>query len=212
MRIIQTAVIQNTRNYAGTADYQLVYGMIVSAIQNMQNPPGSGTFLLRERAPGAKKRAGRTVNGVDAIKTGFMEYLRAIVGWNFEERVTSTLGACDAVYHFQSGRKPFIVEWETGNISSTHRATNRILTAIMRNDASGGVVILPSAEMYAHLTDRIGNFREMEPYIDLYRQLDMLSVEPYFFGYIEIEQDGLSDTISYLSGRNDGLALISRQP
>ena len=81
----------------------------------------------------------------------------------------------------------------------------------MRNDASGGVVILPSAGMYAHLTDRIGNFHEMEPYIDLYRQLDSLSVEPYFLGYIVIEQDGLSSTIPYLSGRNDGFALIGRQ-
>ncbi len=66
--------------------------------------------------------------------------------------------------------------------------------------------------MYAHLTDRIGNFREMEPYIDLYRRLDSLSTEPYFFGYVEIEQDGLSNSIEYLSGRIDGLALISRQP
>lgn len=212
MKIIQTAIVQNTQNYTGTNDYRLVREMIYKAIQNMQNPAGSGTFLLRARTPGVKKQAGHTVNGVNPIKTGFMEYLHTVAGWEFEERVTPTLGACDAVFHFPSGRKPFIVEWETGNISSTHRATNRILTAILRNDASGGVVILPSAKMYAHLTDRIGNFHEMEPYIDLYRRLDSLSTEPYFFGYVEIEQDGLSNSIDYLPGKIDGLAQISRQP
>jgi type-2 restriction enzyme bamHI len=212
MKIIQTAIVQNTQNYTDTNDYRLVREMIYKAIQNMQNPAGSGTFLLRARTPGVKKQAGHTVNGVNPIKTGFMEYLHTVAGWEFEERVTPTLGACDAVFHFPSGRKPFIVEWETGNISSTPRATNRILTAILRNDASGGVVILPSAKMYAHITDRIGNFHEMEPYIDLYRRLDSLSTEPYFFGYVEIEQDGLSNSIDYLPGKIDGLAQISRQP
>lgn len=92
MKIIQTAIIYNTQNYTDTDDYRAVRGMITTAIQNMQNPPGSGTFLLRERTPGAKKQAGRTVNGVNAIKTGFMEYLHTVAGWKFEERVTPTSG------------------------------------------------------------------------------------------------------------------------
>jgi len=56
------------------------------------------------------------------------------------------------------------IEWETGNISSSHRSINKMCMALAGNLLDAAVLIVPSARLYPHLTDRIGNVRELEPY------------------------------------------------
>lgn len=204
MKIDDWIVIHDTRGYSSTEDFSVIEKMLKTAIQQTDNPPGSGKFLLRP-ASGKGKKAGVSVNGVKPIKLPFLRNLiTQSERWKTERKVDPQLGACDITYFYDDERLPFIVEWETGNISSTHRAVNRILSTIMRGNASGGVVILPSKEMYRHLTDRIGNAREVEPYFDLWRKADNLTDEPYYFAFVVIEQDGLSEDVPYLPGGADG--------
>lgn len=213
MRITEWIVIHDTQGYSETEDFKELEAMITNAILGMHNPPGSGKFLLRPSSAGKVddvtrkklgKLSGKTVNGVKAIKEPFIDYLTAISGWKTEEKVDLGLGECDVVYFYDDERLPFIVEWETGNISSTHRAVNRILSSIMRGMASGGVLILPSRDMYPHLTDRVGNAGEIQGYIDLWKKADNLSDKPYYFAFVVIEQDELSDTVPYFAAGKDG--------
>ncbi|SES35074.1 hypothetical protein [Corynebacterium cystitidis] len=211
MKIVDWKILQDQGGYSQSTEFLQVREMIERAIQANDNPPGTGRFLLRPRAVDQatgrdlKKQAGVTVNGVVPIKKGFIDNLRD-QGWQFEKSVHPGLGKCDAVFDFRGEVRPFIVEWETGNISSSHRAANRILMAILDGHASGGVVVLPSKDMYLHLTDRIGNLNEMEPYFDLYRKVENLSSDPFLFGFVVVEQDGLSSEVPYFKGGRDGLA------
>jgi len=72
-------------------------------------------------------------------------------------------GPIDAVKEMPDGRY-FSVEWETGNISSSHRALNKMAVGLLDGMLVGGILILPSRDMYQYLTDRIGNYAEIEPY------------------------------------------------
>jgi hypothetical protein len=65
---------------------------------------------------------------------------------------------------FQVKDRLFCVEWETGNISSSHRAINKMALGILKDILIGGVLILPTRKMYSYLTDRVGNFPELAPY------------------------------------------------
>lgn len=204
MKIRDWIVIHDTNGYSSTEDFSVIEKMLRNAIQKTDNPPGTGKFLLRP-ANGKGKKAGVSVNGVKPIKLPFLRNLKLQSDhWKPEQKVDPSLGACDISYFYDDGRLPFIVEWETGNISSTHRAVNRILSTILRGKASGGVVILPSKEMYPHLTDRIGNAREVAPYFDLWRKADNLTDTPYYFAFVVIEQDELSEAVPYLPGGADG--------
>ncbi|WP_404289210.1 MULTISPECIES: PDDEXK family nuclease [Bacillus amyloliquefaciens group] len=56
----------------------------------------------------------------------------------------------------------------------------------------GGVLILPSREMYTHLTDRVGNYRELSPYFDVWRKANY-PIKQGFLSVTEIEHDSLTD-------------------
>ncbi|WP_411810453.1 PDDEXK family nuclease [Bacillus halotolerans] len=90
----------------------------------MENPKGSGEFRLFR---------GENMNGVKPIKETFMTYLAAR---NLQEEYSidlvvsiTRLGPIDAVKI--SNNYIFAVEWETGNIASSHRALNKITTGIL---------------------------------------------------------------------------------
>lgn len=57
------------------------------------------------------------------------------------------------------------------NISSSHRALNKICMGIIDGHLAGGVLILPDRDLYKFLTQRIGNYRELAPYFPVYRNL-----------------------------------------
>lgn len=170
-------------------------------INQMQHPVGSGKYLLY----GEKKG-----NGVKPIKDSFLHDLRQH-GWLLEHRVdvgvTNTKpGPIDAV--FPIGNKFYAVEWETGNISSSHRAINKIVKGILSGKLIGGVLILPSRTMYEYLTDRVGNFRELSPYFDVWKEANYDITEGYLH-VIEIEHDGLTSDSNLRIGKGtDGRALV----
>lgn len=183
MKVIQIVTLFE-RNGANKQTIQGLLDQIRSSIEKMEHPHGSGKFLLYNRRKG---------NGVKPIKDSFLNDLLKF-NWLLEHRVyvgvTAKPGPIDAV--FPIGRHFFAVEWETGNIASSHRAINKIVIGLLTNQLLGGVLILPSRNMYDYLTDRIGNFRELQPYFDVWRRANYDVDEGYIY-VIEIEHDGLTD-------------------
>lgn len=102
------------------------------------------------------------------------------------------------------GTLPFVVEWETGNISSSHRAINRIGLGIFERYVSGGVLILPSEKLAPYLTDRIGNEPELRPYHPLWRQ--WTRADPAYFAIIAVEHDSIAWDVPRVPKMTDGRA------
>lgn len=105
-----------------------------------------------------------------------------------------------------------IVEWETGNISSSHRSLNKMCLALMSNVADAAVLVVPSWYLYPHLTDRIGNIRELQPYFYFWSQMSKL-VERGLLSVIEVEHDELfksTDEGEFLLLGTDGRSQKSR--
>ena len=76
-------------------------------------------------------------------------------------------GPVDAVKVLIGGGT-FVAEWETGNVSSSHRALNKLALGLMEGVVRAGVLVVPSREMGRWITDRTGNFPEIEPYFPIY--------------------------------------------
>ena len=196
MKITQATNLVDKGQFLQTDEYKIIESNINEAIRAIEHPIGSGGFFLFEKKQG---------NGVKPIKEAFIEKLNQL-GWKDEKiadpfikgrRIDSTLKLNNGKY--------FGVEWETGNISSSHRALNRLALGIMEGVLEGGILVLPSREMYYYLTDRIGNFQELKPYFKIWSSLNFTEG---MLQEIEIEHDGVSDTIPPIAKGTDGRALI----
>ena len=75
---------------------------------------------------------------------------------------------------------------------------------ILKGNLIGGVLVLPSRKMYHYLTDRVGNFQEIEPYLPLWKSLN---VKEGYLAIIEIEHDGVSKKVKRIPKGTDGRAL-----
>ena len=128
------------------------------------------------------------------------------LGWNLETRFSPTHekrpGPIDATC-VEKG-KLLCVEWETGNISSSHRALNKLALGLITGEFIGGVLIIPSRAMYFYLTDRIGNYAEIQPYFPVWQAL---SIKEGVLAVIEIEHDALSVDVPHITKGTDGRAL-----
>jgi hypothetical protein len=146
----------------------------------------------------------RMGNGVVPIKNNFIKYLKEM-GWLPENKMSLALGMnpgpIDAVK--LTGGEPFAVEWETGNISSSHRALNKIALGIIQKQIIGGVLILPTRNFSQFLTDRIGNYQEIAPYFPMYNHLQ---IEEGVICVIGIEQDGIDLAAPAIPKGKDGNA------
>ena len=104
-------------------------------------------------------------------------------------------GVGDLDFWFQTdGEFATAVEWETGNISSSHRSLNKLCLALMGGLIDAGVLIVPSVMLYPHLTNRIGNIRELQPYFYFWNRFGTL-VERGLLAVVEVEHDGLWSTL-----------------
>jgi hypothetical protein len=130
----------------------------------------------------------------------------AAFGWDLETPLDIATvkrpGAMDATYRLKD--QFFCVEWETGNISSSHRAINKMALGILKGILAGGILIVPTRAMYKYLTDRIGNLLELEPYFPLWRSLD---VKEGFLAVIAIEHDAVSREVPRIPKGTNGRAL-----
>lgn len=120
-----------------------------------------------------------------------------------KNRFGQALGDFDAV--LPGPAKPIVAEWETGNVSSSHRSMNKLTMLVADGLISAGTLVVPSRRLYGFLTDRIGNIQELEPYFKLWTSV------PCKEGILEIvviEQDAESFDVPRIpkmtAGRSSG--------
>jgi hypothetical protein len=202
MKVVRTEYLLDLGGFSQSPEWEKIRSQVMEAIRLVQWPPNSGSFTLHDEA-GKGRGEG---NGVKPIKTACMMHLKA-QGWELEPALdvatVTRPGPIDAARRV--GDRFFCVEWETGNISSSHRALNKIALGVIKKVLIGGVLIVPTREMYHYLTDRVGNFRELEPYFPLWRAL---KAEEGLLAVIAIEHDGVSKSVPRIPKGTDGRALM----
>jgi Restriction endonuclease BamHI len=124
----------------------------------------------------------------------------------YREPITSKFGGFDFITAGPNGAK-IAIEWETGNISSSHRSMNKLAIALASGLIEVGVLIVPSRELYEHLTDRIGNIGELSGYLSMWESLKV-TVAKGLLAISVVEQDELTDdpSFQYLPVGKDGRA------
>jgi hypothetical protein len=146
----------------------------------------------------------RRGNGVTPIKNNFIHHLSSS-GWLPERSMALARGMnpgpIDAIKSTRHGI--FAVEWETGNISSSHRALNKIAVGILQKQIIGGILILPIKKLSQYLTDRIGNYEELAPYFPLYKALQ---ISEGIIGVIGVDFDDTSFDAPTIPKGKDGNA------
>ena len=201
MKIVTMETLIEVGSFTQTPGWKTIQNHIVQSIKAIEWPAGSGSFTLHDQ-PGKKRGQG---SGVKPIKVAFMQNLGSL-GWNLETRLDIATvkrpGAMDATYRVKD--RFFCVEWETGNISSSHRALNKMALGILNGILIGGILIVPTRAMYKYLTDRVGNLAELEPYFPLWRSL---SVEEGFLAVLAIEHDAVSTSVPRIPKGTNGRAL-----
>ncbi len=186
MKIVQVHTLIRRGKYAKSRHWLRTRRQIHRAVRKCAWPPGSAEFTIYPES-GKKRGEG---NGVGPIKNEFVKELKRC-GWSIEGPAKNSfgkaLGDFDAV--LPSPHKPIVVEWEAGNISSSHRSMNKMTMLVADGVISAGTLVVPSRKLYVYLTDRIGNIQELEPYFRLWKSV------PCKDGVLEIvviEQDGES--------------------
>ena len=203
MRLIKWETIVDKPNAAFEKVRDRLFKDIKKAIQAVVWPPGASTFTIR---PESGKGRGEG-NGVKPIKEAFVALLEER-GWIPEQdypKVNPALrppGPFDAFFVLP-GVVPFVAEWETGNVSSSHRALNKIVMGMHDECISGGVLVLPTRKIAKYLTDRVGNFEEIEPYFRFWEK----AASTGYLAVIAVEHDAESDKVPRIRKGTDGRAL-----
>ena len=202
MRFVDLMLLINRGEFSKSKAWNRIVSDLRESIEDIEWPPGSGKFILYDDT-GRGRGEG---NGVVPIKRMFQANLEKR-GWELEKKIDITTykspGKIDAVLEVNG--KYFAVEWETGNISSSHRALNKMALGLLRKKLVGGILVLPTRKMYRYLTDRVGNFAEIEPYLELWKSLN---IDEGVLGIIKVEHDGVSKNVPRIPKGTNGRALI----
>lgn len=212
MRIIEALDIIGAGRFPTTRTWGRAIADVEAAISQADWPFGSGSFSLNpEPAIDRKGRPDRHPNGVMPIKVPMIRHLESR-GWEtealpelpvgFEGRDVLTTGDLDALLFDQDRYVGF--EWETGNVSSTHRAVNKLLDGITRETLSGGILVLAMRATQRYLTDRVGNFEEIAPYFELWSRYPVPDGALRVYG---VGHDELDPSAPHIPKGKDGRAL-----
>jgi hypothetical protein len=202
VKIVHIETILSRGAFSKSAHWKKTRDDIHKAVRRCAWPPGSDKFTIYPES-GKKRGEG---NGVVPIRDEFIKELKKLE-WTIEGKAKNALGASvgdfDAVLPGPGG--PVVVEWETGNISSSHRSMNKLTLFVSTGIIAAGVLVIPSRKLYVYLTDRIGNYQEIEPYVVLWKSV------PCKEGVLEIvviEQDAESRKVRKIpkmtAGRSAG--------
>jgi hypothetical protein len=226
MRISHTYVLLEQGDFSNTAIWSEAREGVLDSVRNVYWPPGNDEFLVSPEENG---------NGVNPITEQFEANLDKRPHWEstgrkwlsglLEER--GILGEAlekmgeyyddpldfisspwfDAMKEVEMDGKPglIVAEWETGNISSSHRSLNRITLGLVSGIIHGGLIVLPNRELYHYLTDRIGNYRELKPYFIIWESLAH-EVENGIIEVVVVEHDGVSDSAPPIGKLTDGMS------
>ncbi len=196
MRIIHRETLISNAPFNRSALWRRINREIEQSIRAVVWPPESDRFLIHPQS-GKKRGEG---SGVVPIKNACMASLRRF-GWDTRDRQNPL--KFDAV-KYVDGENFFGLEWETGNISSSHRAINRILRGHKDGILVGGAVVLPSRNLAQYLTDRVGNYEELEPYFSVWR--DVVWDDGIMMIY-KVEHDATDEGAPRIPKGTDGRAL-----
>lgn len=228
MKWLRTLIVFDQGDVVSTADWSTIHDSYVRSIQSIDYPKGTGTLTLRRKVKRPDGQWNR--NGVVYLKRRFLDHMTRTEGWRAEvgfdlgrnrtptevhlypglatyrEPITSEFGDFDLVTTAPSGTH-VAIEWETGNISSSHRSMNKLAIALSTGKVQAGVLIVPSRDLYEHLTDRIGNIGELSGYISMWKNLEA-RVTRGLLAISVVEHDALTDNrkFPYLPRGKDGRA------
>ena len=130
MKLVEFHDILNPQRFLTSKPLLKAWADVQAAIRATDWPHGTGTFTIFPE---------KHANGVDPIKTPCLKKLDDL-GWKTEKLPTIkegilTCGDLDALLDTSEGQVAF--EWETGNISSSHRAINKLLLTSQVGDLLG---------------------------------------------------------------------------
>jgi len=197
LKIIKEVSLISRGGFEKSQEWSIIQSEIRSAIDLIVYPTGASNFTINPTRHG---------NGVKPIKNACMNALQENFGWELETKITYATrspGRVDATKRLNGDF--FALEWETGNISSSHRAVNKMVLGLLRGVFLGSALVLPSRKLYAYLTDRIGNYEELEPYFDVWRAVNL---EEGFLEVFVVEHDAIDSNIPTITKGTDGRALI----
>jgi hypothetical protein len=199
MKVIKEEVLIDKGTFSSSLAYRMLQEELVAAITGIVWPPRNDSFVINPSRKG---------NGVVPIKESFFTFL-SDHGWLEQRRgyrqaiAAHRPGAFDAMKPIGKNQH-YAVEWETGNISSSHRSLNRMVLGLLNGSLFGGTLVLPTRALYRYLTDRVGNFEELEPYFSIWR---LIPIERGFLNVIAVEHDALSSEVPLIGKGTDGRAL-----
>jgi len=226
MKISHTHVLVDEGDFSSADAWEESRKQVTESIESVNWPPGNDEFVIKPKITG---------NGVNPITDSFEEILDGKEGWSSTGRthlktVLHEMGLFDEVIEklspYYDDPEDFIsspwfdavqelevngeselsvVEWETGNISSSHRSLNRITLGLVTGIITAGIVILPTREMYQYLTDRVGNYPELEPYFVIWESLSS-AIENGIIEVIAVEHDATSDDVPLTGKLKDGMS------
>ena len=208
MKIKQNVILLERGAFATSPEWVAIRVEIHAAIETAEWPVGAGSFKIY---PESGKKSGQG-NGVVPIKAKPMSVL-AKDGWTLEYPWTvagkstglsgkgTKPGNIDAAKDFPAGL--VVVEWETGNISSSHRAVNKMALGLILRKCIAGVLVVPNMKLAQYLTDRIGNIEELLPYAPMWRALDL---KEGVLELVVIEQDADDLEVPRIPKGQDGRA------
>lgn len=232
MKWLRTLILFDQGDVISSNDWQTLHQSYVRSIESIDFPEGSGSLTLKRKVKDEDGQWRR--NGVNYLKSRFINHIRDEEKWQAEglvdlardrdqppirlypslelyrEPVTSDFGGFDFVSTGDEGHR-IAIEWETGNISSSHRSMNKLAIALANGIVDIGVLIVPSRALYEHLTDRIGNISELSGYLSMWEGLKA-TVERGLLAITVVEHDDLTndDAFPYLPRGNDGRAKEGR--
>lgn len=211
MKFINETILQDKGEFTRSEDRAIIINEIKASITLVDWPDGSGLFTINPGTPSTNRPNLRAHgNGVLPIKKNCMNYLHT-KGWLLEHYLdvglTDRPGPIDAIKRLEND-EIFALEWETGNVSSSHRALNKIMVGLLNKKLIGGTLIVPTINMAAYLTERIGNFEEISPYFQVWRSIQLNSG---FLSIIAIEHDAISMNVPFISKGSDGLTAFNRR-
>lgn len=228
MKWLRTIVLFDKGDVLSSADWRTLHESYVRAIGSIEHPSASGFLTLRRKIRLGNGQWRR--NGVPYLRREFLSFMRDNENWHPEgnvalardrdqptlrlypsleehrEPITSDFGGFDFMASADDGTR-VAIEWETGNISSSHRSMNKLAIALSNGIIEVGVLIVPSRALYEHLTDRIGNIGELSGYLAMWEGIKSV-VERGLLAITVVEHDHLTDdeAIEYLTVGTDGRA------
>ncbi|CAN5498503.1 hypothetical protein BH11ARM2_BH11ARM2_30910 [soil metagenome] len=201
MKIVKVETLISRGDFALSQEWAEARSTIHQVIERVEHPEGSGSFTINP----TRKR-----NGVQLIKTLFQERLLE-TGWEKEKPIQLSTalqpGNLDFMLSTNVG-PPIAIEWETGNVSSSHRSMNKLALGLVQGVVSGAVMIVADRSLYHFLTDRVGNYQKLTPYFPFWGSI---RCEQGVLEIVAISHDFESPDVPLLVQGDDGNARRYRE-